>query len=448
MRRFAALLALTLACGCSTREHSNPFDPGNPNTGGRPAGFVALAGLSRVDLQWQPSSSTGLLGFRVYRLFEGDTGYVAISSLLPPSATQFSDFGVLNGVDHHYRLYFVFDRGLSSPAEDVATPGPLQPWIADAGSDALVRLSADGRHIVQRLRFAPGAGTTDVAVDPIAGVLWSCQTFAGTMAVLRPGDPAPVPIVSGLSQPTSLALDLVGHTAWITDEGAGVVDHFTPLGGVAAPAQLPFLDHPLDAAVDRSNGAIWVCERDGNRVRRFLADGTPDWAASLAAPSRVALDSVGSQGWVTSFENGLVVRFASNGAPLDTITAFEGPIGIAVDSRRGRIWVADAFGGQVVALRRDGSVEWRLAGMPEAREIAVDPATGNGWVTLPGAGSVSLVSPTGQQIRRLGGFSAPQGIALDDLLQREESPAPAMRARTAMRPLGPGSRRSPGPSGR
>ena len=45
MRRVAALLTVALlAAGCSERARLNPFDPANPDTGGQPAGFVAIAG--------------------------------------------------------------------------------------------------------------------------------------------------------------------------------------------------------------------------------------------------------------------------------------------------------------------------------------------------------------------------------------------------------------------
>jgi sugar lactone lactonase YvrE len=167
-------------------------------------------------------------------------------------------------------------------------------------------------------------------------------------------------------------------------------------------------------------------------VRRFLADGTPQWAATFAAPSRVAIDSVTSQGWVTSFEGGNVVRLSPSGVALDTITGFQGPIGVAADGRRGRIWIADAYAGRVVALRRDGSVEFTVSNLPEAREIAVDRGTGEAWVTLPGrpsapgSGAVAVIGPGGAERHRLTGLSEPYGIALDDLQQRSGSPVPGV----------------------
>jgi DNA-binding beta-propeller fold protein YncE len=420
MRRLAALLALLLvACGCSARERLNPFDPGNPRTGGRPAGFAAYAGYSQVQLKWLSSSSPGLLGFEAYRLLEGDTGYVAITGLLPPGTASFTDFGLLNGTAHHYRLYFVFDWGRSQPVEDVATPGPLRPWVADFGTDQVVRLTADGRHVAERVSLGAGSGPVDVAVDPFDGRVWACAFDDGSLTIYRPSDQTRVHVTTSVSRPLAVALDLRAHFGWVVDNLQDAVIPFDVGGNIALPGAIGTLDDPVDVAVDPTSGAVLVCEQFGGRVRRFFASGSPQWAATMSRPSRIAVDSVTSDAWVTSFENAQVVHLTPGGTQLAALGGFQGPIGIAVDARRRRVWVADAAAGSLVALHLDGSVEFRVLNLPEVREVAVEDATGNAWATLPGRGEVAIVAPTGTELRRLTGLSAPYGIALDNVLGRD-----------------------------
>ncbi|MBI1798200.1 MAG: hypothetical protein HYR73_00770 [Candidatus Eisenbacteria bacterium] len=412
MRRDLLVLALlVLAAGCGERQRLNPFDPGNPVTGGRPPGFEALADDGLVRLRWNPTPSPDLRGYELFRRIAGETTYVAISGLIPPSTTAFGDFGLRNGVDHFYRLYYVFDPGIGGlPAEDVATPGPLQPWVADFDRPAAVRLTADGRHIFGE-DDSP-LGPTDVAADAGLGVVWISDTGGQRVIVLTPSNGNHVTISGSVQSPGAIALDPLDGTAWVCDESQGAVVHFNSNGTVAAPFLLgPFAD-PLDIATDPADRSLWVCERTGDRVAHVSSSGATLGRIALGAPSRVAVDSATHAAWCTSFTSGRVYVISNVPALRDSFGGFQGPVGIAVDGRRGRIWVADGLANQVVALKRDGSEEFRVGGLAEAREIAIDLASGNAWVTFPGAGGVALISPAGELIRRTGGMKRPLGISL------------------------------------
>jgi hypothetical protein len=52
-------LALAIAA-CSNREHLNPLDPENPETGGVPWQFSAVAADRSVSLRWIPQELTDL----------------------------------------------------------------------------------------------------------------------------------------------------------------------------------------------------------------------------------------------------------------------------------------------------------------------------------------------------------------------------------------------------
>ncbi len=438
MRRLAALLILAplLLGGCSKRAHLNPFDPANPQTGGRPAGFVALAGNQTVILRWDPTSSPGLLGYQIFRRGPDDADFRPLTGVLPSVTSSIGDFGLANGREHRYRIYFVFQGGLGSlPAEDVATPGPLRPWIADVDAGALVRTTADGRHLAESLTFT-GVAPAAIAVDAATGTVWTCGPGGDVLAYAPPAAGGSM-VIPGFPQPVSVLVDRVGRTVWIGDATTQQVLHLQVTGAPATPAVVTGIQNPASMALDAQSRSLWIVDRDGNRVLRYSASGGLLSSTDMAAPSRIALDQVTHEAWVTSFDMARVVRLSPFGVPLDTISALAGPVGIAVDGARQRVWVADAYGDRVLALRRDGSVEFTLTGETHAQEIAVDDSTGEAWVTLYSIGAVARLSPDGHEILRVGGMSGPWGIALDDVRLRE-SPLPgataALPARRTPRP--------------
>jgi len=408
MRALLPLLILGLLAGCSSRARDNPFDPQNPNTHGGPAGFVAVAGDGRVELQWTPEFAAGFSGYRLYRQAGADTTFRPITNLLAPGTTHYSDVGLLNGLDHHYRLVYVFPEGERGIAEDVATPGPTRPWVVDSGAAALYRLSPDARHIAAvRGGFSY---PSSVAADPVSGIVWISDNGAGNLVMLNPWTGVLVTLTN-FDGPSTLALDSRTHDVWMCDESNNTVYEFS-----SAPNQVGIpldpIDTPIGVAVDPVDGSVWIAERGGNRIRHYDTGHTLLGSVDLDRPSRVAVDSLTRSVWVTSFESHQVFRVTA-GEPVKTIGGLQGPIGIAVDSRRGNVWVADALGSAVLLLDRTGKLLATVQSVGAARDISVDPVTGDAWVAAPGSGAIFRISASGTSVRRLGGFDSPVGIAVD-----------------------------------
>ena len=408
MRRLLAILTLAALAGCSNRSRDNPFDPRNPNTHGAPAGFVALADDERVDLSWAPVLDGSFSGFRIYRKTDAETTFRAITGLLSPVTTRYSDLGLLNGLTHHYRLVYVFPNlGERGQAEDEATPGPARPWVADADGSQIERLTPDGRHVA----FIRGGFQfpTAIAADPVSGWVWVSDNGAGNVVIFNPGT-GTTTTVSSLQSPSTIALNPADHSAWVCDESGGVVQITSDGNAVASLA--PF-QTPIGVALNPNDGSLWIAERGGNRLWHYSSSHQLLGSLAIDLPSRVAVDSVTSAVWVTSFETRQVFRVSSAGVRDLTVGGFGGPIGVTVDSRRGTVWVADAGGNQVVILSRAGDVLARIGGLSEAREVSVDPLTGEGWAVAPGAGQVAVISSAGALLRLLGGLSGPVGISVD-----------------------------------
>lgn len=414
--RLVVLTAALALAGCANRERSNPFDPANGNTSGRPGGFEALASDHTVQLRWQSVVGEGLIGYQIFRRTAGETEELPLTGTLPITTTQYIDRGLLNGLDHFYSIYYVFDRGLGTqPSTDVATPGARVPWVAEFGivpgfnSGTLTRLTADARHVAER---RPGlVSPSTIAVDSVSHHVWVSDPGGGQVGILD-GDTGIFITVGRLFfSPGDIATESEDSTAWVCDEGIGAVIHLDSRGGQRSPV-LENLDTPTGVAIDPSDGTIWVCERNADRVKRYSPAGALLDSTFVIRPSRVAIDELTHKAWVTSATQALVHRIAPGGILEDSFTGFAGPVGIEVDSRRGRIWIADVNADRVTVLARDGSVAFQVPGLPAARSIAIDHETGEAWVALPGSNEVVWLSATGSVLRRRGGLSVPYGVGI------------------------------------
>ena len=416
MRRLLPLLtcAALLLAGCSRRERANPFDPLNPATSGRPPGFTAVAGDHSVRLRWESVQGNSLLGYQLFRRGPTDTVFAPLTEELDLSVSTIRDFPLTNGTDYAYRLYFVFPFGLGSrPAEDVAAPGAAVPWVIEAGGTDLISVAPDDRRVASR--FGDYTSTSDVAVNPASGAVWIADEGSGSVVVFQPAGSLRLSI-PGLRRPRAVAVDAFDGSGWVCDVEQGLVFHFGVNGEQASVAIAPLVQ-PVDAAVDAEDGSVWICELGADRVSRHeYTQGfwQERWAASVQAPSRVAIDGETRDGWVTSFANGTVTKLSSvTGARLLSLTGFQSPLGVAVDAARGRIWIADPHAGSVVALDRDGNVEFRVAGLADAGEISVDAGTGEAWAVLGRSGELVRISPAGVLLRRLKAFHSPVAVSVD-----------------------------------
>jgi len=413
MRAVVAFLALALAvlaASCSHRERANPLDAANPNTGGAPQGFNAIADAALVQLRWVARPDLAIDGFQIFRLDPGDANYHPLTGVIGSTESGAFDSSAQPGLEYRYRIYYVIAGTLGTRfAEDVATPGPLSPWVVDAGRGRLLRLSPDGRDVLIARPGFDAAGS--VAVTPGRGPVWVGDELAGTVDIIDPSDLLG-PILRGLGAPAGIALDPIDHTGWICDR-SGSVRHFQSSGATASPAALLLLDDPAGIATDPHDGAVWVTEFGGNRVRRYQRDGLPAGARPLLAPSRVAVDSTNGQAWVTSIASGWVWRVTPGVTVLDSLRLLA-PVGVALDWRRRVAWICDVDGDQLVAIDMDTRAErFRVGGLGNPWDVTVNLANGEAWVVARGSARAFRLSRTGEVIASVPGLGDPFGIRLD-----------------------------------
>ena len=412
MRRALLVLALglgqVLAAGCSNRLRNNPFDPGNPETGGRPPGFVGIAGDAKVLLQWDPVVSDHLAGYELFREGPGDTGFVLINPLITPDQTSFTDSMLTNDSTYAYRLRFVLvngDRGTSSDV--LARPGPAQIWVADAASGAITRVTPDGR---AKVFLLPGLETPSfVGVEPVQGRVWSTSRDQGIVAIWSPNGIL-IDVSGLLAAPGKVAPIPSTNDAWITDERSGFVHRFNSGAGITASAG----DFALPSDVVAVSSGAWVADRDGKRLVHLNSAAVIDFDGPLPdRPWRLASDASTGDVWIAYTEAGAVECRNSSGALRFRAGGLARPFTIAFDVPRGLAWVVEANGNDVVAYDRLGARRGRI-GVVEPRGVAVDPRTGEIWVTSLGEGTGSLqhFDANGQLLTTLIHFGRPSAVDL------------------------------------
>ncbi len=110
---FALAVAVSLISGCSLTHDSGGSPGPTPSPTPGPAAHS-------VALSWDPSPSTNLQGYRVYRSQVSGGSYSPVSSTLSASTLQFTDSSVAAGQSYFYVITSIDTNGMESgPSPEV-----------------------------------------------------------------------------------------------------------------------------------------------------------------------------------------------------------------------------------------------------------------------------------------------------------------------------------------
>lgn len=400
MKGMWGLLLVTMAMpavGCSPRDHDNPLDPRNPDTGGSPRWLAARADDAAVDLSWRVPAFVDL---DAVRLFE--TGQNRILWVGGAGANRLRDAPVPNGVERSYRLALVLNDGtiLDLP-EETAVPGPLVPWIYDAGRGEVLRLTPDGRR--RRDGFFDSA-TLSVAAEPDSGFVLVVDFFAGRILLLD-RDARERWRREDYDRPNG-ALRAPGGW-WITDSGLASV---RLLDEVGAPVyeSLDF-EFPVDLA-PAGDSAVWVADATGP-VGLLVRDRGVTAVGTLQSPRALA-PAPGGGVWVADRDAGALVRLDASAGEILRLPGYPGVEAIAADPATGGIWVGDRNRRRVVLLDAEGALLLVVGGFPATASLAVVPDGSEAWVADPVLGEIVRLSRTGEVLGRSEGLSTPISLSV------------------------------------
>ena len=397
--RTASRLFLMTACllfNCADRQRSNPLDPLNPVTQGKPTGLKASSSLDTVFLRWDQLTIDDLSGIQLYRRAGPGTRFLPFV-FLSGQATAFTDSDVDYGVNFSYQISAVGDNYESEKSDVIEIePGPANVWVATnpGGSNTLLQLTHDARHVRQavsgfrtiidiepfpndgniwlldsfssfftqavqltgNVRFLPPAvdvnGATDAAVVHATGELWIANPLNSLVFKLNSSG-VRVAGESGFAKPTALAVDQRNATCWVADQGTQTVVKLDANGARVAVADMAF-NGVQSIAVNSRNGAVWVAENQ--KVIRFSESGQRvqilPW--TFGSVRKIAVnDSTGSV-WILDWQPSTVYKFSDGGEMEIEMGGFFNPRDLAINLFDNTCLVADTENGRLVKIEPDG----------------------------------------------------------------------------------------------
>jgi sugar lactone lactonase YvrE len=261
----------------------------------------------------------------------------------------------------------------------------------------------------------PTLSATSVTAD------FALSADAGVRQARSPAEQVVLPF-TGLSQPSSVAVDGVGNV-YVVDSGNSRV---VALGaGSGMQSVLPFTGSPRSVAVDAA-GNVYVADRSNDRVRKLAAGSSkPTKLPFDCSPRSVAVDDGGTVYVTHSPRTGRHPGAGSSsrvwalaeGSSTPTKLPFKMrfPDGVAVDAA-GTVYVSAASDDRVDKLAAGASIasELPFTDLAEPNGVAVDLA---GSVYVADAHNDRVVAlAAGSSMQRVlpfTGLANPNGVAVD-----------------------------------
>ncbi|QRN95868.1 hypothetical protein JRI60_43635 [Archangium violaceum] len=252
-------------------------------------------------------------------------------------------------------------------------------------------------------------GPAHFAVDA-TGVYWT-NTTGGTVMKSYSDTGMVVSLISGLAQPTGIAVDATSSIYW-TNRGDGTVMKANPFGH--NPMQLASGQNQPTGLVADATSVYWTNSGDGTVMKVGLNGGTPTPLASgQNQPTGIAVDAT-SVYWTNSGDGTVMKVGLNGGTPTPLASGQNQPNGIVADAAS--VYWTNSGDGTVMKVGLNGGTPTPLAsGQTSPMWIAVD-ATSVYWTNGHGGGTVMKVGLNGgtpTTITTLSSRGTPLGIMVD-----------------------------------
>ncbi len=225
-------------------------------------------------------------------------------------------------------------------------------------------------------------------------------------------------LVTGLSAPVGLALDVAGGKMYWTDKGTDRIHRSNLDGSDIEDLITTGLREPRRVALDLTGGKIYWADATTDKIQRADLGGAhiEDLVTGLVEPRGLALDIAGGKIYWTDRSANKIQRADLDGSNVeDLVTGLREPVGLALDLAGGKIYWADSTTDRIQRANFDGSnVEDILTtGLKEPRGLALDIAGGKIYWADNGTDSIRSANLDGSNLQVIRRVVTPIGIALD-----------------------------------
>lgn len=329
----AALIFLFTLIGarCDYRSRSNPLDPENEITRGKPTGLSAISAMDSVWLSWPDMNFPNLDQYVIYRADSSPASVAQVGSV-PATNRTFLDTGLIYNKTYTYRISAQVDDFESQRSDPVSiTPGPTFKWVLDYGSGVITKLSHDGRHPVFQTNYN--------------------------------------------GYPEKIAVNSADGSGWVFDEFLNRIYHLDRNGRLLRSFEN--YNRIRDLEIDPRTGGLWLVDGQNARLIKINANGEKVFNLSnLSRPTALAVGMKSGNCWLVDSDGGRIYLITPDGNVTKQLEfSFLGVSALGVHEASGTLWIADSLR----LLRVQGQhvqpvAEFRLL------ELAVDPADGSCWV--------------------------------------------------------------------
>ncbi len=420
------------AIGCGGRDRSNPLDPGNPLTGGRLPGLVALAGHAQVSIRWDPLVYQDHPRVEITRFTTGrEAGYGPVPLVIPLDSVSFPavalesgaflDTTALDGWIYRYELRLRAGSGaVASVSSLEAGPGAAVCWVVEIARERLVALAPDAgsARAARSELYSPRSLSlvSDGAGYWVADALLEGVARLDTLGRLLESYPV-------FANPSLVLADPLEGGCFVADDFGGRVGLVTAVGALSWEASE--FAGVTSLAFDPLDGGVWVVEPDANRVTRVRRGGARAFTVhGFNNPQQVVVSPAGVAGrsaavWVSDAGSGTLVRLTPEGREIARYGPFPGIRALALDGRTGEVWLgyggarSDGGTGHIVRLDPEAGIQLDVAAPYDPVALALESRNGACWVADARGGAVWRIPRFGMPLRHLEGLAFPASLQVE-----------------------------------
>jgi hypothetical protein len=354
---------------CSERDRSNPLDPKNPDTEGKPAGFALAPASSYTDVNLEYDQKV------TYRI--------------SVSAEEYE-----------------------SPFSDSVSivPGPDNYWIADLYGGMVAKLTYDARHFISYTISLPRP--IAVLPDSATGGAWVLDSMGYLYQLSADADV--VTWIEGLVEPGHITGNYSRSSIWVSNFSGTQISRYDWTGlflgafsGFKEIADIEWAD-VLESC--------WIADKKAKSIRLYSQDGDLEIEidSTLTAPSAVSYYQKG--GWLWVADSLKLTRVWPDGK-VENVLDTDIPIhAISADQTNGDCWIireAADWQSDLLKVTPAGIILVTVTDFYSAESVQANSFNGGCLVADSGNGRIVRISQTGEVLSSQEGFITPWDIVVE-----------------------------------
>ena len=291
---------------CSEREHLNPLDPDNPETGGAPQNIQIYSYKNKAVISWRAVDVNTLEKYYIYRSKQ-DSTELAVYDSVGSNQTNYEDLLTEYDQEYYYAIQAVTETDMSRKSRVVSTvAGKYNFLIADFQDQQILEISYDGKHVVNYL-----SGISVTGLSKLKGKIYATNLWDRKLQVITESELATVVQIN--AEPVEVTANRDRNLLYVLNRDTDNLISYTEQGDVIEKVDLQFdITFNSKAAYDSINKYIWVTNRDSNTIHyyNFVDDSSKSVSATINSPNEIEIDKQGGC-WIASGEG--VIRIDNNG---------------------------------------------------------------------------------------------------------------------------------------